>query len=83
MLDTIIQVRLVILSCASKPGHQGGPWEEVVGYQFQGEIIFVYNGGVEERVRHEGLREQQRLQTSVRKGVMIWRVAGAPFPADA
>ena len=28
-----LQVRLLILSCASKSGHQGGPWEEVVGYQ--------------------------------------------------
>ena len=52
MLDTIIQVRLVILSCASKPGRQGGPWEEVVGYRFQGEISLVYDRGeFEERVR--------------------------------
>ena len=49
----------------------------------RGEIFGLRWGGFEERVRHEGLREQQRLQTSVRKGVMIWRVAGAPFPADA
>ena len=46
----------------------------------------VYDRGeFEERVRHEGLgdTETDRLQTSVRKGVMIWRAAPAPFPAEA
>ena len=32
-LATIMQVRLLILSCTSKSGRQGGPWEEVVGYR--------------------------------------------------
>ena len=65
-----------------KEGHGKKWWG--IDNSLQGEISLVYDGGgFEERVRHEGLREQPRLQTSVRKGVMIWRVAGAPFPAEA